>query len=156
MKKIIKESLFPISTLLNKFFFSANFEKKKKLADFSNFSPKFFGPKLAEIVSPPKQWREKRGNFKIGIIFDWRESFLFCLCSNIQPYIKFLPDITMTVTLASLLKPDWQVYRPESSRLTGEIANVDTSVISCKNVEKLEHFLQMIGEFLRHNKYGPT
>ena len=28
--------------------------------------------------------REKGGNFKIGVIFDWMESFLFCLCSRSQ------------------------------------------------------------------------
>ena len=33
--------------------------------------------------------REKGVNFKIGIIFDWMESFLFCLCSSIS---HFLPN----------------------------------------------------------------
>ena len=39
---------------LNTFFFSANFETKI-LADFSNFSPNFFGPKLAEMFFFIKQ-----------------------------------------------------------------------------------------------------
>ena len=30
----------------------------------------------------------KRVNFKIGIIFDWMESFLLCLCSNGWPFIE--------------------------------------------------------------------
>ena len=40
--------MFPIPTLHNKKKFG-QFWDKKTLADFSNFSPKFFGPKLAEI-----------------------------------------------------------------------------------------------------------
>ena len=35
-----------------------------------------------------KKQRKKRDKFKIGIIFDWMESFLFCLCSSISFYLK--------------------------------------------------------------------
>ena len=35
------------------------------------------------LFSPLIRRGKKRSNFKIGIIFDWMESFLFCLCSSI-------------------------------------------------------------------------
>ena len=31
---------------------------------------------------------KKRVNFEIGIIFDWMESFLFCLCSSLVYILK--------------------------------------------------------------------
>ena len=34
------------------------------------------------LFSPPIRIGEIGGNFKIGIIFDWMESFLYCLCSR--------------------------------------------------------------------------
>ena len=37
---------------------------------------------ICRAFSLPKRWGKKRGSFKIGIIFDWMESFLFCLCSR--------------------------------------------------------------------------
>ena len=33
-------------------------------------------------------WGKKRANLKIGIIFDWIESLLFCLCS--RKFVSFL------------------------------------------------------------------
>ena len=41
---------------------------------------------ICRAFSLPKRWGKKRGSFKIGIIFDWMESFLFCLCSKDLKY----------------------------------------------------------------------
>ena len=34
--------------------------------------------------STPIRWGKKHGKFKIGIISDWMESFLYCLCSRLK------------------------------------------------------------------------
>ena len=55
--------MFPIPTLHNNFFFFRPILRQKILADFSNFSPKFFGPKRAGFI--------------------YKKIFAFMICSNV-------------------------------------------------------------------------
>ena len=43
---------------------------------------------IAAFFQSPVRWWKKRGNFKTFIVFDYPESFLYCLCSKL--YSKYL------------------------------------------------------------------